>query len=101
MLTQDISFIFESTLTNREAIRRRLSVLYGTRKGEQALDRNFGLDWSFLDQPTEVAKAMLSSEIITKTAAYIPEVAVTSINFTADTNGNLTPIVSVEEVTNE
>lgn len=101
MITPNINIVFESSLTNKEAIHRRLSVLYGTRAGEQALDRSFGLDWSFLDQPTEVAKAMLSAEIITKTNTYVPAVAVSAVNFTADNNGNLTPTVSVEEVENE
>ena len=97
MLTNDIKIVFEKNLTNKEAIQRQLSILYGTRAGEQALDRSFGLDWSFLDQPHEVAKAMLSAEIITKTNTYVPTVAVSSIDFTADMNGHLTPIVSVEE----
>ena len=97
MLTNDIKIVFEKNLTNKEAILRQLSILYGTRAGEQALDRSFGLDWSFLDQPHEVAKAMLSAEIITKTNTYVPTVAVSSIDFTADMNGHLTPIVSVEE----
>lgn len=98
MLTNNIKIVFEKNLTNKEAILRQLSILYGTRTGEQALDRNFGLDWSFLDQPNEVAKAMLSAEIITKTSQYVPAVAVSSIDFTADINGHLTPTVSVEEV---
>ena len=97
MLTNNIKIVFEKNLTNKEAILRQLSVLYGTRAGEQALDRSFGLDWSFLDQPQEVAKAMLSAEIITKTSTYVPSVAVSSIDFTADINGHLTPTVSVEE----
>ena len=101
MLTNNIKIIFEKNLTNKEIIMRQLSVLYGTRAGEQALDRSFGLDWSFLDQPHEVAKAMLSAEIITKTNTYVPSVAVSIIDFTADINGNLTPMVSVEEVENE
>jgi phage baseplate assembly protein W len=101
MLTNNIKIVFEKNLTNKEAILRQLSVLYGTRTGEQALDRGFGLDWSFLDQPIEVAKAMLSAEIITKTNQYVPSVSVSSIDFTADINGNLTPTVSVEEVENE
>ena len=98
MITSNIKVIFERNLTNKEAIHRQLSVLYGTRKGEQALDRNFGLDWSFLDQPIEVAKAMLSAEIITKTNTYVPTVEVASIEFNADMTGNLTPTVSVREV---
>ena len=101
MITNHIKIVFEKNLTNKEAIQRQLSILYGTRAGEQALDRSFGLDWSFLDQPHEVAKAMLSAEIITKTNTYVPAVAVSNINFTADMNGNLTPTVSVEEVENE
>ena len=97
MLTNNIKIVFEKNLTNKEAILRQLSILYGTRAGEQALDRSFGLDWSFLDRPHEVAKAMLSAEIITKTNTYVPTVAVSSIDFTADMNGHLTPVVSVEE----
>lgn len=101
MIQQKIEIVFESGLSKKEAICRNLSVLYGTRKGEQALDRNFGLDWSCLDKPLEVAKALLSAEIITKTNTYVPAVAVSNIDFTADLLGNLTPIVSVEEATNE
>jgi phage baseplate assembly protein W len=97
----DIKIVFEKNLTNKEAVLRQLSVLYGTRTGEQAMDRDFGIDWSFLDQPPEVAKAMLSAEIITKTSTYVPAVAVSAIDFTADIDGNLTPTVSVEEVEHE
>ena len=97
MITTNIKILFEQTLTNREAIHWQLSILYGTRAGEQALDRDFGLDWSFRDQPIEVAKAMLSAEIITKTNTYIQGVEVSAIEFTADINGNLTPSVSVRE----
>ena len=32
---------------------RCLSCLYGSHVGTLALDRDFGLDWSFLDAPTE------------------------------------------------
>ena len=101
MLTNNIEIVFEKNLNNKETIQRQLTILYGTRTGEQALDRSFGLDWSFLGQPTEVAKAMLSAEIITKTNTYVPAVAVSSIDFIADINGNLNPIVRVEEVEDE
>jgi len=101
MLINNIKILHEKSLGKKEAVLRQLSILYGTRTGEQALDRSFGLDWSFLDQPHEVAKAMLSAEIITKTNTYVPAVSVSSIDFTADINGNLTPTVSVEEVEHE
>lgn len=101
MINPTIDIVFESSLSRKDAITRQLKVLYGTRKGEQALDRNFGIDWSFLDQPMEVAKALLSAEIITQTAQYVPRIAVSAINFTSDLNGNLTPTIRVEEVENE
>ena len=101
MINPTIEIVFESSLTQKESIIRQLKLLYGTRKGEQALDRDFGIDWSFLDQPMEVAKAMLSAEIITQTTHYVPSIAVTAINFTSDLNGNLTPTIRVEEVENE
>lgn len=101
MITQNIKIDLEGGLTGKEAVQRHLSILYGTRAGEQAQDRNFGIDWSFLDQPLEVAKAMLSAEIIEKTAIYEPTITVAAISFSADTNGNLTPTVRVEEAENE
>lgn len=101
MINPNIALKFSGELTKKEAIRRELTVLFGTRKGEQALDRNFGIDWSFLDKPLEVAKAMLSAEIITQTAAYVPAAIVSNIEFSADVNGNLNPTVSIEEATDE
>ena len=101
MINPTIEIVFASSLSKKDAILRQLKVLYGTRKGEQALDRDFGIDWSFLDQPMEVAKAMLSAEIITQTTKYVPGIAVSVIEFTSDLNGILTPTIRVEEVENE
>lgn len=101
MINTKIEIVFESGLDKRAAVMRQLSVLYGTRKGEQALDRGFGLDWSCLDQPLELAKAMLSAEIIAQTAKYIPSIFVSSIDFAADAQGNMTPTVHLEEADNE
>ena len=52
--------------TTEENVRKCLTVLLGTREGEQALDRNFGLNWDFLDMTTAAAKARLTAEIIEK-----------------------------------
>lgn len=101
MITRNIDIVFENSITNKEAILRHLTVLYGTNAGEQAQDRSFGIDWSALSQPIEVAKAMLSTEIIEKTAKYEPKATITGIDFTADVYGHLNPIVHVEEARNE
>ena len=101
MINTTINIALESSLDKKETILRDLAVIFGTRKGEQALDRKMGIDWSCLDQPMEVAKAMLSADVIAQVAAYVPAVFVSSIDFAADEMGHLTPTVRVEEVENE
>jgi len=92
-----VNLVFDADPEGKEAVYRKLRLLYGTRAGEQALDRSFGLDWSGLDSPLEVAKAELTTEIIEKTASYVPEVTVASVTFSLDADGALTPTVKVKE----
>lgn len=65
----------------RESILNGLSILYGTRAGELSMDREFGIDWEYADLPSESAKALLSAEVIAKTAKYEPRVAVISVGW--------------------
>lgn len=75
---------------------RCLTVLYGTRVGEQGLDRDFGIDWSFLDQPMEMAKAMIEAELIRKTRKYETRAHVEQVTWQGDyTNGNIQPKVVI------
>ena len=46
-----------------QEVYRNLQVLYGTETGEQALDREFGIDINILDNPQEAAKALLTAEV--------------------------------------
>ena len=71
--------------------RRRVALLLTTRAGEQGGARDFGLDWSVLDGPIEVAKATLQADIVTKINKYTPDVAVARIEWSADADGSLTP----------
>ena len=75
--------------TTEENVRKCLTVLLGTREGEQALDRNFGLNWDFLDMTTAAAKARLTAEIIEK---------IKSVKFKSDVNGLLSPVLEVSVV---
>ncbi len=75
---------------------RCLTVLYGTRVGEQALDRDFGIDWSFLDQPMETAKAMIEQELIRKTRKYEKRANVEQVTWTGEfADGNIRPKVVI------
>ena len=51
--------------TARE-VYRNLQVLYGTVAGEQALDREFGIDGSIIDCPQENAQVLLVAEYVRK-----------------------------------
>lgn len=79
-------------------IRRCLKLLYSTRAGTQALDREFGLDGEFLSRESELAKATFTIEIIAKTEMYEPRVKVTEVDFITDAdNGTLYPIIKLEK----
>lgn len=92
--------ILPSSSTLEEDVYRCLLTLYGSRAGEQALDRDFGLDIDCLSQPTEAAEALFTSEIARKTARYEPRVRVVRVDYqNPDGNkGEMKPKVVVELV---
>ena len=67
-------------------IYRNLQVLYGTVAGEQALDRDFGIDPGIMDNPSENAEALLAAEYVRKTQRYEPRARVSRVDY--DRNGN-------------
>ena len=60
--------IAAGTVDDSEAqeVYRNLQVLYGTHTGEQALDRDFGIDISTTDYPQESAKRCLRRSMCAK-----------------------------------
>lgn len=83
-----------------QEILRNLQVLYGTRAGEQALDRDFGIDADILDYPQESAKALLAAEYVRKTERYEPRARVVRVDWTKGSakDGNMIPKVVVSFV---
>ena len=81
-------------------IYRNLTVLYGTQTGEQALDRNFGIDINTVSAPQENAQALLAAEYVRKTQQYEPRARVVRVDWTvgAAVDGNMRPKVVVEIV---
>lgn len=79
---------------------RNLQVLYGTVAGEQALDREFGIDGSIIDGPQENAQALLVAEYVRKTERYEPRAKVARVEWTADkaADGLMIPKVVIELV---
>ena len=91
---QDIKIRFDYHSSDTEDILRCLKTLYSTRKGTQPLDRNFGLDWGFIDKPLPVAKQEYAFEVIKKTREYEKRVRVKEVNYEFnELSGKLTPVV--------
>lgn len=63
-----------------------LNNLVCTPVGSCGRNRDFGLDWSFLDLPTESAKAAYSAELIEKIERFLPSVQVKQITWQSDGN---------------
>ena len=78
-----------------EDVRQCITVILSTRAGTLAMDRDFGLDYAFLDMNTEQAKQVMTQEIITKLAKYEPRAKVESITFSSNINGELKPKLEV------
>lgn len=52
-----------------------------TRKGTVPLDRGFGIDWSFVDLPVQIARARAFQEVVEKIATYEPRAEVVGVEF--------------------
>lgn len=83
-------------------IERCLRMLYSTHPGEQALDRDFGIDSEPVGLPAPSARALMVAEFVAKTAKYEPRARVLRVEWeTGDAvQGELIPKVVVEIVEN-
>ncbi len=91
---EDIKIQFDYDGPEREDILRCLNMLYSTREGSQPLDRNFGLNWEFIDKPLPVAQQEYSFEVIRKTREYETRVKVKEVSYVFDgENGKMKPVI--------
>lgn len=98
MDTPEVKIDITAANSAADDVKRCLMVLLGTRAGTLALDREFGLDWSFLDMPTEAAKAACAAEILEKIRRYEPRAHVARVTFGGDVNGKFTPRIEVDAI---
>lgn len=83
-----------------EDVIRCLKMLYSAHPGEQALDRDFGIDTDAVSLPMDSAKAMIAAEIVAKTATYEPRARVSRVTWdeAEAANGQLKPRVVIRLV---
>ncbi|MCP4747972.1 MAG: GPW/gp25 family protein [Desulfobacteraceae bacterium] len=86
--------------TGIQEIIQNVKIILSTQKGTVPLDRDFGLDLSFLDAPTPVAKALAVSEIIEEVEKQEPRVLVKSVEWiqsqTDEMDGKMVPKVLIQ-----
>ncbi|MBR6636414.1 MAG: GPW/gp25 family protein [Phascolarctobacterium sp.] len=81
--------------TEAEEILQNICYILSTIKYSVPLDRELGIDASFVDTPTETAKAKMASEIVMAIAKYEPRATVTNIYWSANIDGKLEAKVQV------
>lgn len=79
-----------------EDVRRCLATLYSIRTGEQPLDRNLGIDTSFLDKPMNIAKNLFALEIIDKTKQYEKRAEVDKVEYKFEKDGQMIPAIYIK-----
>jgi len=80
-----------------ERILQRVRIILATPRGSLPLDRNFGITWELLDQPTPRAAARLRAEIADQLTRFEPEMALKAINMDVDqATGKVMPRVQID-----
>lgn len=75
-----------------------LETLLSIRAGSQPLDRELGIDYEkIVGFPTDVARNMVSLEIVEKIERYEPRVEVESVDFETGEDGQLLPIIHIRK----
>lgn len=68
-------------------LRQQVELLCATPVGSVVLDRDFGLDMSFIDEPVSVAVNMAAAEIAVKLEKYIPVLRLVRVKANYDRAG--------------
>lgn len=81
-------------------VSQNVRMIMATPKGSVPLDRDFGLDFSLLDQPLPRARALLAAEIVRQVARYEPRARVARVDWAESEleamDGGLRPIVVID-----
>ena len=67
--------------TEAEEIQQNIRTIISTRKGTVPLDRDFGLNYSWLDKPYLVARTLMMAEVIEAIQQYEPRANIRDVKF--------------------
>lgn len=89
MTLTDVEFNVQDELEDQDDVMRCLRNLILTPAGSVPLDRDFGIDQSFLGQPLNVAQNTLAVEIMDKAARYEPRAVVLEVRLASSIDGQI------------
>jgi len=84
--------------TGLAQLAQEIRTVLSTRKGSVPLDRDFGLDWSFLDRPVTTLGPRYVADVARSLEKYVPRVKVVEVTFKRgdeDGDGVVHPVVKV------
>lgn len=102
-----MDFVVDTTLppnivigaTGLTGLAQEIRTVLTTRKGSVPLDRDFGLDWSFVDAPLPEVQPRYVGEVARQVEKYVPRVQVLEVSFKSTVpnaaEGKLYPVVRV------
>jgi hypothetical protein len=98
-IDKNISIKIDFGAKGADEIFQNLSVLFSTPKGTVVFDREFGLNFSLLDNPLKIARTLFNAEVIEAVNKYETRVIIKEVQYQADeVKGILKPKVVVDIV---
>lgn len=83
--------------TVEEEVMQNIWFILSSLEFDCPLERELGLNGSFIDKPIEVSKALLTADIYDKVEKFEPRAEIVEISFDIDYDtGKITPTVEVE-----
>lgn len=96
MILKDVEFNVRGEIPEIEDIIRCVTNLIMTPAGTVPLDRDFGIDQSFLGLPIDVAQNIFAVEIIDKAEKYEPRINITEVELIPLIDGIIKAKVVIE-----
>ena len=83
-----------------EEVAQNVRMIITTPKGSVPLDRDFGLDFSVVDRPMPMARALMEVDIVSQVGRYEPRAKVIKVDWLQDDaaamDGRATPQVLID-----
>lgn len=95
-VTVDLTNINLMPATEAEEVVQNVRMILATMKGTVPLDRSFGIDGRFIDEPISAARARAAAEITSAIHEQEPRAKVKKIFFDGDISGKLDVRVRIE-----